>query len=764
MNKHDFYKELMSEYTFDAEKIRTNAKKGKYAKQKISPMAIGFTAAVAACTVACGTLAFSMLGSKGGVDLVDTGSQSLSALSSAERVRYAIEQQNKEQNSEAIHDVLVTFTAPVASAQAKAIIAEYTDVNIPVKAVYLADGSKVSGSEQVADIFGGDHSVSALCIQCAGSAMSQLQNAPEIFLVELMSEADFDTALPMDPDEVETVEAVIPDVEPDDIYDIPEQSTSSDNAVIVIPNEEENTVPDDIESIESSESTESTDAPDSTEAAGTTETVESTESTEVSETVESTGSAEAPDETVEPIEPEPPVITEQLPEGVVLPINPEAYVYETQPIKAQSAYFVTDEIFFAITEDSFALYGFHGGSELPILTVECSGAVVHWVDDDGGRLIVSGIGENGMRNKLWLVDANSKSVFDLKAEDTVMDGTLAGVGYNEDAEMLILNVKQYGEYYVAALALSSTEAEYINVPFDTKAKVSLLGYYGSTVYLAVTDASLTQIYAVDVCTSESRIINTYDNRPEISKNYAFTHGLIIPSDTAVTGKIEIFDSATESFIETDYFNESIVFGVSKHSFYTDDGVYTIANGTITQATDIKELAKIDWRKSLSNRYAATVTDESIKITESVYSDENLSAPLAWGKVESQCTAELSAALNGAVGVNNVLALMQCKEAGIKTPENLNKTLAVFYTENAAAQLKTLCDIPSMGLLTYGNGGLNEICADKTELVISSNDGTTAAGTLYIKIGSICGTTAYRIVDVQFLRENGSWKLDTIIGK
>ncbi len=761
MNKHDFYKELMSEYSFDAEKIRTNAKKGKYAKQKISPMAIGLTAAVAACTVACGTLAFSMLGSKSGVELVDTGSQSLSALSSSERVRYAIEQQNKEQNSEAIHDVLVTFAQPLRSEQAKSIIAEYTDVNIPVKAVYLADGSKVSGSEQVADIFSGEYSISALCIQCAGSAMSQLQNAPEIFLVELMSEADLDTAVPMDPEAVETVEAVIPDFDPDDIYDIPEQSTSSDNAVIVIPNEEENTVPDDIESVETDEST---DASESTEATDT-ETIESTESAEADETVEPAGSAEAPDTTVEADEPDaPPVNTDALPDGVILPVDPESYVYEVKDIKAQSAYFVTDDILFAITEDTFALYGFYTGSEMPILTVECSGAVVHWIDDDGGRLIVSGIGENGMRNKLWLVDAYSKSAFDLKAEDSVMEGTLAGVGYNEDAEILILNVKQQGEYYIAAYTLSGTKAEYINEPFHTDAKVSLLGYHGSTVYLAATDASLTQIYAVDVCTSELRIINTYDNRPEISKNYAFTHGLITPSDTAVTGKIEIFDPATESFIVTDYFDEAVVFGASKHSFYTEDGIYTIANGMIQRATDISELAKIDWKKSLSERYAAVATDEGIKITESVYSDKNMTSVLAWGKVESQCAAEFSAAVNGAIGVNNMLALSQCKDAGVKTPETLQKTLAVYYTENAAAQLRELCNISSAGLLTYNNGGLDEIRAGKTALVINSNDGASAEGKLYIRIGTLCGTTAYRVVDVKFQYENGSWKLDTIIGK
>ena len=760
MNKHDFYKELMSEYSFDVEKIRTNAKKGKYAKQKISPIAIGFTAAVAACTVACGTLAFSMLGSKGGVDLVDTGSQSLSALSSSERVRYAIEQQSKEQNSEAIHDVLVTFTQPLDSAEAKVVIAEYTDTNIPVKAVYLADGSKISGNDQVADIFGGEYSISALCIQCAGSAMSQLQNAPEIFLVELMSEADFDTAVPMNPDEVETVETVIPNVDPDDIYDIPEQyTTTGDNAVIVIPDEEENIVPDETESTETVESEESSESTETAEA----ETVESTESDETDETVESTESAETSEATVEADEPETPSVP-VLPEGVILPVDPEAYAYDTKLSGVQSAYFVTDDIFFVITEDEFELYGFYAGSEMSVLTVECSGAVVHWIDDDGGRLIVSGIGENGMRNKLWLVDANSKSAFDLEAEDAVMEGTLAGVGYNEDAEILILNVKHQGEYYIVAFALGSTEAEYINEPFHTTAKASLLGYHGSTVYLAVNDASLTQIYAVDVCTSESRIINTYDNKPVIGKNYAFTHGVIMPSDTAVTGKIEIFDPATESFIVTNYFDETIIFGTSKHSFYTEDGVYTIANGEIVRATDIAELAKIDWNKSMSSEYVATVNDESVRITESVYSDKNMTSVLAWGKIESECTSELSAVMNGAIGVNNVLALTQCKNAGISSPETLHETLSVFYTDNAAAQLKKICGISSSGLLAYNNGGLDEIRAGKAELVISSNDGTTADGKLYIKLGNICGTVAYRVVDVRFLYENSSWKLDTIIGK
>ena len=38
MNKNEFYKQLMSEYSFDADKIRENAKRGKNARQKLQPI------------------------------------------------------------------------------------------------------------------------------------------------------------------------------------------------------------------------------------------------------------------------------------------------------------------------------------------------------------------------------------------------------------------------------------------------------------------------------------------------------------------------------------------------------------------------------------------------------------------------------------------------------------------------------------------------------------------------------------------------------
>ena len=73
MNKRDFYKELMSEYQFDKDKILANAKKGRFAKRSPMPIYIGITAAAAAAVVGVGTFMFTSLGRDKGVDLL-TGS------------------------------------------------------------------------------------------------------------------------------------------------------------------------------------------------------------------------------------------------------------------------------------------------------------------------------------------------------------------------------------------------------------------------------------------------------------------------------------------------------------------------------------------------------------------------------------------------------------------------------------------------------------------------------------------------------------------
>ncbi len=763
MNKNDFYKELMSEYSFDVDKIRTNAKKGRFARQKISPIAIGLTAAVAALTVTVGTVAVSMMDGRNGVDLVGNTS-TLSALSPAERIQHAIEQQNQLQDSEEVQSVFVTFAQPLSPAAVEAVLTAYTDSNIPVKAVYLEDGSRITGSDEVASVFSSERMVSGVYIECAGSVMSQLQQDVDVALVEIMTESDFDTIVPISPEDVETIEAPSSDnsvVTPDD-----NNATVDTPTIPAEDTEEGDRTPVDIapetEEVQPAETIETTGADPVTSESETAE----PETIQPAETAEPAEEPTAPETEETPVVDEPvkPVI-QQLPDGVTLPLSYESYKFTSEHLDAELAYFISDDVLFVRTAEDISLYSFDGNTMELIDSVGCDQPKTHWVAENGGRMLITGIGENGSRNKLWLVDGYNRTIHDLNAEEIVMDGTISNVGYNADSKKIVIVIKEYGSYYVYAMEMQSgSTMSYVNDVFETTAKPTLLSYNDSTVYLAVNDGDITQIHAVDINTGESRILKNYDSKPDISKNLAFTYGIITPSENALTGTVEIFDPATETFIKTSFVDNGISFGASSSYFMAEGGYYTISDGKVAASGGISAIAQIDYKKSLSGSYTATTDDGYVIITESAYSAKNTAGMLNFGHITSSGEADFIHALNGAIGMNNALVLGTCGECGILNQATLIECLPVYYSENAVAQLKQLCEISDFGTLSYTDGGLDAINAADTELVINSNNGTAASGVLYIKAGSFGGKTAYRSMNISFVLENNSWRVDTIIGK
>ena len=120
MNRNEFYKQLMSEYTFDADKVRENAKRGKK-RQKLTPLYVGMSAAAAAMVVTVGTIAMTNLGRNDGVSLTDTG---LTTLSASDRLSHALQQLEQERESSESKYFLVTFAKPLTPAQAQRILTE----------------------------------------------------------------------------------------------------------------------------------------------------------------------------------------------------------------------------------------------------------------------------------------------------------------------------------------------------------------------------------------------------------------------------------------------------------------------------------------------------------------------------------------------------------------------------------------------------------------------------------------------------------------
>lgn len=751
MNKKDFYKQLMSEYSFDAEEIRKNARKGKQTGRKLSPMYIGMAAAAAAVTVAAGTAVFSIAGRNTGVSLVQ--GDTLAAYSDAQRVENAMREIQQNEGSSELKDMLITFTVPSSPEAVSSILTSHAGGSVNIKMLCFADGTRAVGSEQVGSALESGKMISGAVINCEGALMASLNSDPEIYLVEIITDSDdISVVSPVNVNGTETTVTPPVTTVPIDNISIPadeeDDSTDGMDGTEVATDESddfesEETIIDDPETIEpddnSSTDNSEPDIPDTSDS--------------------NSNTSDTTDVPVTPVTPvENPSASDKLPDGVTLPETANTLNFNTY-IDAETAFFLTDDIFYVKTANTISLYRFNGTDDaILVAQEECSEAKNCYVAENGSRMLVSGV-VDGKRSKLFLVDAVGEFIVDLGTEETVMDGSLSGVGFNDVTNTLYLNVKDSGTYYVYSMRLENNSLEFIGSCFESSAKTSLMASEGNNLYLAAIDGSLTQIFRVSSDGSAKDVIAAYENNPKFSSNLAFTHAMLSPSDSDVS---MLFDPATESFISLGGTPSNISFGASRHSFNADGSLYTISGGKLTPAAGISVTSKIEYRKSLSALYTATVSYGCVKITPAAYTSSVMSGQVTFSDVTDSAPDDIRAALNGAIGVNNVLAQDAAQSAGITTPGVLIQCISAYYSDSAEAALLKQCGISEYGSLNYGSGGLSGISVSDTVLTISGRNETTAQGVLYIRAGTFCGRTAYTTRNVEFVKENGSWKLNTVL--
>lgn len=724
MNRREFYKELMSEYTFDKEKIFNNAKKGKFAGQRSLPLYIGMTAAAAAVVVAVGTFVFTAGGGRRGAQYFESSGSALAALSYNERIRRAMDEIRMNESSDELHDVLITFTRYLSPAEAESLLLSVLDENVPVKMLYLADGTKASGAEQVRYVFesSGDAMIEGAVVNCAGYYMAKLKQCEGVFLVEIVTDADISVVAP--------------------IVTAPETGEISDTGENVWGGPTVDVPTSETSSSESSD----TDEPNTSEPAGD---PDNSAVGEIDNTPDNDPETSESDTSDVPAISQPTV--ERLPDGVTLPEGRERFSYITDDIGAQRAYFLNENTFYVKTESAVKLYKFDGVSEVLAAQQPCEDAKVCWVSENGSRLMVTGLDENGTRNKMYIVDANNCTINDMGAEDAVGAGTIAEAAYNEALDVLALNIFEDDVYYIGTAGLSGYRIGEFAPVYASPGRVSLLAA-GRAIYYAEpqNDGEFTVIFKGTDMVEAARLEGKYS----VFANSAFTHA-VLSGDNGTF----IFDPETESCISVQ--SKTVSFGVSAHSFSGDDGCYTISGGAVVSAdNDISILSKIDFKRSFSAKYAASASNGSVKIAASSYTDRAGSENLSFEQPVENASAEIRAAVNAAVGVNNALAGEMCSECGIDSLEKLSRVISVCFTESAGAALKSRCSVAESGELVYTNGGLSAINLSDTVLTVAEDD-FGAQGTLYIRAGSFDGKTAYFTRSVKLVKENGVYKPDNI---
>ncbi|MBP3921700.1 MAG: hypothetical protein J6D27_01920 [Ruminiclostridium sp.] len=305
MNEKEFYRQLMSEYSFDHEKIK-KAAMGKIigSEKKKSPMkwiASGCAAAVVAVTV--GTVGI-IAATSGGNPVTVTPTNSISV---EDRFKLALEAyETADQNTEEVF-LYVTFMKKETPTDMQDILARADGTGeIKVIEVYTDDNTSVSGSANIKELFNADEeNIVAVKILCPGNFIKRLSRDRDVYLVETQaafkdssfSAIDTNVSAPEMPEtSVSTTESSAPE-------DTPSSSSEQTSLPPVIGD----TTPEKEEQAQTSVTTPQTEAP--------------APETESSSVPESTPNAESTAETTASPEsiPETTIVTENAAETTATP-------------------------------------------------------------------------------------------------------------------------------------------------------------------------------------------------------------------------------------------------------------------------------------------------------------------------------------------------------------------------------------------------------------------------------------------------------------
>lgn len=732
MDKRDFYRELMDSYAFDKEKIYNNAKNGLLSgKSKLRsmqmPVYIGMTAAAAALVVTVGTIAAVNLGGRGVQPLPPA--ESVGALTSEQRIENGKNAVRENENSKELVDVLVTFNKPLSPAEAQGVLLAHAESSVPVKSLFMDDGTKIDGTDSVGSVFvggSGSGKITGAVIRCAGYLMTALQDNDLVLAVELYDPQDnFTPVIPIVPDS------------------IPE-STSSE---ISSENPNENSVPEFSNSSDISSDPPETSEPDNS----TSEPPEPPLYQLTNHINEADGGVE---NIYEPVDTHKVLFTEditaKLPEGVTLPEDRERFLYETEDIGALRAYFLNDNVFYVRTENDIRLYTVADGEAKLTASMPCVEAKVFWIGENGGSLLALGSG-----NTMYEVNADSGIIRGVSLANAVGSGEIKEIAYNAGSGILALNVYENGEYSLKIYE-GGFEPGNLKTLYSSANNFVLIGADSGIVCFGMYSGDALRVYRASAA-EEADIVGSIQGEYNVTVNTAFTHAVLDD------GRMKMIYNPSSLNVILARGGSEIDFGVSAHSFFSDGNYYTIEDDNSLPSGGIAVISKIDFKNSFSRYYTTTSINGAVLITEGSYTERAKNDYLTFETPVENASLEIRRALDAAVELQNAIARGICGDCGINDTEKLNQTMAALFTENAAAELAKRCIVGEGDSTAITDGGLTEIRLSETVLTVSDEADGVVSGTLYVYAGSFGGKWAYYTCPVKLVKTDSGYLVDCVIG-
>ncbi len=538
MNKNDFYKELMTQYALDPEKIRMNALKQakKPVWQKVAgdywKPALGAAAAVA-LTVAATSYANQ---SSAPSITVDPGA----ALSASQRLIEAEQNYYNSLNSEEFSDIYVTFTEELSYNEILMALSTVADSGeFELRSIYLTDDI-LTGTEidEYALANFDEKSIVAVKISLPAFYYRDLQDLSIVYLAEFGSaEINDNTFTPMiveddDPlqnDHLSITTAVTEkpvvtttpfsfDTETVTAEDVPVIGTSGDdNSVTTLPPEY----------TEESEETEESETPVD---------VEETEEGEVDEESVATSVSGTSDATVDSSEP---TVT-SVPESSVTTTTTTTYyrgdvglltqIYELNVANALEAHVAGNNVIVLAKNEAYlyTLSGFASSNQYGEVIAISNPKLAYKGDD---CVILTGCRADGTRGMISVINLENDTVYTYDAGANIGEYEIGGIQHS----------KTDGKYFMKAVSAESTLVYELSVNgeitfrplVEVEAPVSLAGYKNNVLYFTIVEnGSITRLYSFNCIDGAMNEISVFNGKIKIKRGSDFeSFAILSPADS-----------------------------------------------------------------------------------------------------------------------------------------------------------------------------------------------------------------------------------------
>lgn len=462
MNKNEFYKQLLQEYTVDTEKIKCNAKRAAR-RGSISHKASWLGVAGAAVVVlGIGSVSLaSMLKGDGAVVVPKANPEvAIARMEAVEANLVALQQE--EQSARRV--MYVSFAEPLSYHEMTMALSAVCDPGeITYELAYTVGGKRIPAAEAAGTE--PEKIISGVKITAPASLYKSIQEIKAVYLVELAENVSSDESFePLCNIGGEINVTTSPDSsQPVIQIDIPDATT--ENSEETSSQTEENT--------STEETTDSSDITD--------ETSTETENTEVSSEENTSGSGST--------------TTLLLPGQNTLAVQ-----------------FISSNGLIQLGAGSIQLVKISddGSSCTPDITYYAESPKISWKNSSGTQLLITACDGRGYRNKLYYADGAAHTLTELDISAITTEGELTGLYCNEKENLVVFRVTGLDKASVYT-AVRSGGTMTIKPAVSFYGPLTVLSYSKGVLYYAVTDsvAGETRLYSKADDSAEGQIIGSF---------------------------------------------------------------------------------------------------------------------------------------------------------------------------------------------------------------------------------------------------------------